>query len=86
MIIMCTELCTCTMSPFHILQIIQGGKVSRYAKLNCNLLENIHGWTVVLYGQSLLHRLFHWKSVVVTDRSMKTTKLFHLAQLAIYIK
>ena len=37
------------------------------AKLNCNSLENICGWTVVLYGQSLLHRLFHWKSFVVTN-------------------
>ena len=44
-----------------ILQIVQGGKFSWYAKLNCNLLENINGWMVVLYGQSLLHRLFHWK-------------------------
>ena len=32
------------------------------AKLNYNLLENILGWTVVLYGQSLLNELFHWKS------------------------
>ena len=23
------------------------------AKLNCNFLENIHSWTVVLHGQSL---------------------------------
>ena len=41
------------------------------AKLNCNSLETIHGWMVVLYGQSLLHRLFHWKSFTVTNRSAK---------------
>ena len=35
------------------------------AKLNYNLLETISGWTVVLYGQSLLYRLFHWKSFTV---------------------
>ena len=46
-----------------------------------NSLENIHSWTVVLYGQSLLHKLFHWKSFWVTDRS---TKLFHLIRFAIY--
>ena len=45
------------------------------AKLDCNSLENIRGWMAVLYGQSLLHRLFHWKSFVVTNWSMKTTKL-----------
>ena len=45
-------------------------KVERFlqdAKLNCNLLENICGWTVVLYGQTLLHRLFHWKSFTATN-------------------
>ena len=30
-------------------------------ELNCNSLENFHSWTVVLYGQGLLHRLFYWK-------------------------
>ena len=30
-------------SIYHILQIIQGGKLSRYAELNCNSLENFHG-------------------------------------------
>ena len=33
------------------------------AELNFNLLENFHGWTVVLHGQGLLHKLFHWKSL-----------------------
>ena len=47
------------------------------AKLNCNLLENIHSWMIVLYGQNLLHRL------MATDRSTKTVKLFHLEQFAI---
>ena len=28
-------------------------------KINCNSLENVQGWMAVLYGQSLLHRLFH---------------------------
>ena len=46
--------------------------------LNCNLLENTSGGTAVLYGQSLLHRLFHSVSFVVTDRSVKTVKLFHI--------
>ena len=54
------------------------------AKLNVNSLESIRGWTVVLYGQSLLHRLFHWKSFTVTNQSAKTTKLFHLKRFAIY--
>ena len=45
------------------------------AELNCNSLENIHSWTVVLHGQGLLHRLFHWKSFVVTNQSIKTVKL-----------
>ena len=54
------------------------------AKINCNLLENICGWIIVLYGQSLLHRVFHWKSFAVTDLSMKTTKLFHVERFVIY--
>ena len=40
--------------------------------VNCNSLENIFNWMVVLYGQSILHRLFHWKSFMVTNRSVKT--------------
>ena len=51
------------------------------AELNCNSLVNICSWTVVLHGQSLLHRLYHWKSFVVTA---KTVKLFHLERFAIY--
>ena len=50
-------------------------------KLNCNSLENICGWTVVLYGQSLLHRPFHQKSFTVTA---KTTKLFHFKRFSIH--
>ena len=36
-------------------------KMERFAvaKLNCNSLENIRSWMVVLHGQGLLHRLFH---------------------------
>ena len=49
-------------------------------EINCNSLENIHGCMVILYGQTLLHRLFHWKSFAVTDQSMKNAKLFHLEQ------
>ena len=52
---------------YRILQIIQDGKVSRYAKLNSNLLKNICGWTVVLYGQGLFHWLLHWKSFTATN-------------------
>ena len=50
-------------------------------KINCNSLENILGWMVVLYGQSLLHMLFHWKSLTVTNRSTQTAKPFHLEDL-----
>ena len=35
------------------------------AELKFNSLENFHDWTVVLHGQSLLHKLFHWKSFTV---------------------
>ena len=44
-------------------------KSSAVAELNCNSLENFRGWTVVLYGQGLLHR--HWKNFVVIDLSQK---------------
>ena len=54
------------------------------AELNCNLLENIHSWTVVLHGQGLLQRLFHWKSFAVTDRSTKIVNLFHLKRFSIW--
>lgn len=54
------------------------------AKLKSNWLENIHGCMVVLYGQSFLHRLLHWKSSVVTDQFPRTVKLFHMQQFAIY--
>ena len=53
-------------------------------KLNCIILESIWGWIVILYGQSLLDRLFHWKSFTITDRSTKTVKQFHLKQFAMY--
>ena len=35
---------------------------------------------LVLYSQSLLHWLFHWKSFTITYRSAKTAKLFHREQ------
>ena len=38
-------------SLYCTLQIIQGGKILQYAKLNCNSLEIICGWTMALYGQ-----------------------------------
>ena len=53
-------------------------------KMNCNFLENIlrlHG-NLVYCTRTL--SLIHWKSFTFTDRSVKTTKLFHLEQLAIY--
>ena len=62
----------------HILQIVQGGKVSQYTKLNCNSLENICGWTVVLHGQSLLHRLFHRKSFAVLINPRKLNNRSYL--------
>ena len=40
-------------------------------KLNCNSLENIRGWMVIFYGQDILHRQFHWKCFVVTNRYAK---------------
>ena len=54
------------------------------ATINCDSLENIHGWTAVLYGQSLLHKLFHWKSFMVTNWSVKTAKLFYLKWFTAY--
>ena len=33
-------------------------------KLNCNLLENIRGWRVVVHGQSLLHRLPYSRKIL----------------------
>ena len=32
------------------------------AELNCNSQKNFCGWTIVLHGQGLLHKLFHWKN------------------------
>ena len=55
-------------------------------EMNCNLLENIHSYIVILCGQTVLHRtllLFHWKSFMVTNQSVKIVKLFHLEQFAI---
>ena len=54
------------------------------ANLNCNSVENISGWTVVLCGQSLLHRLFHRKSFMATDQSMNTMKTFPPQTISIY--
>ena len=52
------------------------------AELNCNSLETICSWTIVLHGQGLLQRLFHWKSSrLATDWSMKTVKLSILNDL-----
>ena len=70
---------------YCILQIVQGGKVSRCPKLNCNSLENICGWIQSCMAKAYhIARLFHWKSFAVTDRSAKTAKLFHLERFAIY--
>ena len=52
--------------PLHIVNRSRC-KSFTVAKLNCNSLENICGWMVVLYGQSLLHRLFNWKKFAVTN-------------------
>ena len=82
--IICNDNTRVYVGEYRILQIVRGGKVSWYANLNCNSLENIRSWTVVLYGQSLLHRLFHWKSFIVTNQFAKATKLFHLERFAIY--
>ena len=40
----------------------------------------------MFYDQSILHRLFHWKSFAVTHRSAKSAKLFHLKRFAIIIR
>ena len=44
-------------------------KVEKFhnCKINWNSLESIRDWTVVLYGQSILHRLFQWKSFAGID-------------------
>ena len=41
------------------------------AELNFNLLENFHGWMVVLHAQDLLHKLFQWKSFTVSINPRK---------------
>ena len=51
------------------------GKLSWYGELSGNLLNNFCSWMSVLYRQRLLHRLFHWKSFVFTNKSAKATKL-----------
>ena len=56
---------------YSVLQIALSWKSFTVANLKCNLLEKIHGWMVLLYGQSLLHRLFHWNSFTVTNQSAK---------------
>ena len=43
----------------------------------CNSLENSCGYTSILYSQSLLHKLFHWKNFAITDQSAKAAKLLH---------
>ena len=47
----------------HILYIVRWSFT--VVELNFNSLENFHGLMVVLHGQGLLHKLFHWKSFVV---------------------
>ena len=40
----------------HILQIVRGRKFCVLVEMNCNLLESICGYMVILCGQTLLHR------------------------------
>ena len=61
------------------------------AEMNCDSLRNIHSCKVhSLVWANLLQRallLFHCKKFfVVTNRSTKTMKLFHLDRFAIYSK
>ena len=74
------QVCTCAVFKFgYDIANHLRWKSFTVVKLNFNSLDNIHGWMVVsLYGQSLLHKLFHWKGFTVTNRSSKTSKLFHL--------
>ena len=74
------------MIQYGILQIVRGEKVSPHAKLNCNSLENIHGWTVILHGQSLSCTGYFTGKVsrLTTNLSAKTAKIFHLKRFAIY--
>ena len=72
-------------SVYHILKIVQGGKLLQYAELNCNSLENFHGWTLVLCSHSLLHGPFHWKTFAIANRSAKIVKRFHRERYAIYV-
>ena len=59
----------------------------RGCRTNCNLLENICGWMVVLNGKAYYTSyVFHWKSFTVTDRSMKTVKLFTLNIYSSYVR
>ena len=37
-----------------------------------------------MYDQSLFHRIFHSKSFMVTDQSVKTTEFFYLKRFALY--
>ena len=37
-----------------MLQIVHGGKLLQHAELNCNSLENFHGYTLVLYNHAKL--------------------------------
>ena len=65
-----------------MLKIVQGGVVT---ELNFNSLENFHGWTVVLHGQGLLHRVaISLEKFRGTDQSVKTTKRLYLKWFAIY--
>ena len=67
------------------LQIICGRKLLQYAEVNCYLLENFCCWTSVLYSQTLLHRLFYWKSFPIADRAAKTAKLSHHQYTVVHI-
>ena len=55
-------------------------KLSWYAGLNCNLLENFALDVKCCVAKSYAQRLFHWK----TYQSAKTVKLFHCERFAIY--
>ena len=44
---------------------------------------SMHGCMVVSHGHT---NYFHWKTFVVANQSMKTTKSFHLKQFASYSK
>ena len=52
---------------YQTLQIVRGGKLLRHTKFYFNSLEDFHSYMPILYNQSPLYKLLHWKSFAITD-------------------